>query len=840
MKTLRHLLWILGSYWVLTPVASYGQLAYWVLPPDPVQAGVSFEIELVFEECIPQAAPQPPKVAGLSLRKLHVRSSSQFARSHQFPKTRFLFSALARDPGTYQIPPFEVPTDQGPVLVPKLAVWVAPPEANLSSFPSDTEPVRSVLIVPTTSVWVGEPFPIEYELVGKQGTIFEPAGPPEWSPEDLVIEGWKKAGVLYWQEEGKRAFRYQTNALATQPGKLQLPSVFQEVRVEIEARAGSGYFAPPSYQSLSTSSNTLTLEVKPLPPAPKGFSRAVGQFRLVSRIEPSEVRVGEPVSWTLEVAGVGNWPERWGLPPRTVPAGMRVVEPRPRRQLAGSSLFQGSLLEEVVLIPSQPGNYQLAPVVFTYFDPVQGSFQTLRTEPIFLRVLPSPMTQAGPNGIFFGPWKGTQSQGPIVGIATPPNLLRPELEGESLGWAPFPFVWTLLPGALVAGTLCVAWIFFACREARKTDPLWARHWEARSLEKLLEEPQILLENEKRQWVRQWTRKVAFLLGLSKAEPSFQDWKEALERHGIRGQAQETWLQLLSETERFLYSQEGTLPPDWPVRAREALQKAPWSQRPSVLLLGSRLRLRYFFPLLWLFVGMPWEAVWPEPLWELRQGNFSSAIQGWTSALSERPTDWKLRNNLGLALSQVGRWPEAMAHFASAVLLAPRKDEPRWNLKLALQKVGVADPRIVQLSQPWRFPFIASFAEWELLWTGAFTLLSLSFFPWMLGRYRLCPWTPCKRLASLGAGTALALGLVSLSALVAYGPLGDPNVALFVKDTRLRTLPTDAVEETRLVVAGNLGIGQKEFLGWQQVRLINREVGWTRKDALVFLYTFPRP
>jgi tetratricopeptide (TPR) repeat protein len=832
--------------WLLVLALDYGlllswafpQTAYWVAPPEEIRAGTPFSLELVFEECTPQAFPRPPRVKSLALKRVRVETRSRYARSRQFPRTRFVFRVLAQEVGPYEIPSFEVPTDQGRVTVPKFTFWATSGTVESPKPSGDLEPVDSVLTVPTRSVWVGQPFPVEYELLGKPGVVFEPAGPPEWSPEDLVTEGWRKAGVLYWEEEGRRGFRYQTSVLATKPGKIELPSVFQEVRVHLEGKSG-GYFFSPSFHSLSVNSNTLAIEVKPLPPAPQKFSRAVGQFRLTSRLEPSEVRVGEPVTWTVEVAGVGNWPQRWGLPPREVPAEMRVVEPRPHRQRPGNSLFQGSLTEEVILIPSQPGTYRLSGVEFTYFDPVEGSFQTLRSGPASLRVLPTPPLREGPTGIFFGPWKGPPAASPIFSTETPAVLLRTEEEGACLAWAPFPLSWTFLPAALSLVTFVAFWFFLALRKAQAEDPTWIHYRETQKLYALLaglQPKDHSYDKETRRLVAYWRKQVARYWGLAEAEPTATRWEEVLERRGASPETKKLWLTLHAEAEAFLYSKEASLPADWPLRARQALEALPLRKPP----LHRYFSLRYFFPIFFLLLWCGARVGVPEPVEELRKGHFSTAIAEWTRLLSERPTDWKLRNNLGLALAQVGRWPEALAHFASAVLLWPHDSDLRWNLNLSLQKVGTVDGRVVRLSHRWEFPFIASFAEWEILWCLGLLFVSLSLFPWLFSRYRVCSPLLGAKLARGLALSGAFLGAASLTALIAYGPLGHPRAALFVKDTNLRTLPTEAEQESRLVVAGNLAIAEKEFLGWERVRLANQEVGWTRRETLVFLYAPPPP
>jgi hypothetical protein len=140
---------------------------------------------------------------------------------------------------------------------------------------------------------------------------------------------------------------------------------------------GFGIISQPRMEQVSVTSDQPAIEVRPLPTAPAGFGGAVGQFKLASKIVPEKAAVGEPVTWTLELSGTGNWPEINGLPSREVSSDFQVVQPKAKRTPAEGKLFDVTLAEDVVLVPTQPGNYALGPVNFTYFDPKSGTYKTV-------------------------------------------------------------------------------------------------------------------------------------------------------------------------------------------------------------------------------------------------------------------------------------------------------------------------------------------------------------------------------------------------------------------------------------------------------------------------------
>ena len=71
----------------------------------------------------------------------------------------------------------------------------------------------------------------------------------------------------------------------------------------------------------------------------------------------------------------------------------------------------------------------------------------------------------------------------------------------------------------------------------------------------------------------------------------------------------------------------------------------------------------------------------------RNAVYRSAIALWTDAVAKRPGNAGARNNLGNALSDQGRLPEAIAQYEEALRLVPGYDDPHYNLGNALAKSG---------------------------------------------------------------------------------------------------------------------------------------------------------
>jgi tetratricopeptide (TPR) repeat protein len=67
--------------------------------------------------------------------------------------------------------------------------------------------------------------------------------------------------------------------------------------------------------------------------------------------------------------------------------------------------------------------------------------------------------------------------------------------------------------------------------------------------------------------------------------------------------------------------------------------------------------------------------------------YQSVLALWTDAVAKTPGNAGARNNLGNALAEQGRFPEAILQYREALRLVPDFDDPHYNLGNALAKTG---------------------------------------------------------------------------------------------------------------------------------------------------------
>jgi len=835
------------------PSALRAQSIHWEPSGGTLAVGQVSELTLVCQDCEPKDTPAPPRVPGLTLE---VRGRSQSISMVNFSVSKsllFTFAARLDRQQSVEIPAFDVETDKGRIRVP--AARFEPGTATVGQSNVNLEAVaNSRFTLPGPTVWVGEVFPLTYTLSAAR-RYYQSLGSaaPDWTPAPLAIEDWSKPESLEKSVNGEPTLSiiYHTRAYATTPGPVKLQPATQLLNLAT-GYSGFGLFQSPVLQQYSITSDRPELTVRALPqPAPAAFHGAVGQFKLESKVVPDRANVGEPITWTLVLSGTGNWPDIPGLPPRDVSKDFQVVQPQAKRTVAEGKLFDVTLSEDVVLMPTRTGRYALGPVAFTYFDPKSGTYKTLTTEKVTITVTD---TSAPPAANEKPAPSAEAPTSPLSALRSPPSpppgppaaLPGDPLPGATSALTPCSLR-SLLALCLLSAVGCplAFWLFLALQRAWATDPAKPRREARRRLRATIEAlsaqtPDSPSSPRIRELLLAWQRDTAVLWEIAHAAPSplallGQTRNSKLE---TRNSAQaEAWVTLWREADRALYSARGALPADWSARAELALEAKPVkSFSPAALFLPRNL-LPFLCAAMLLGLALP--ALRADPLADYRQGDFAAAEKAWLAAVAKNPTDWRARHNLGLALIQQERPAEAAAQWTAAFVQYPNDPLILRDFALGCDKAGYTPAVLAVFAQSGPVQDLARLAsppEWQLVLVAAGLLVAVAFGLWLLVGYgRRARWLKPTAWSLL----VLALLLITAAAvsLHAYGPAADARAALAWRHSALRSIPTevDTTQKTTPLAAGALAVVDKSFLGWVRLSFDNGQTGWVRQEDVVMLW-----
>jgi hypothetical protein len=816
--------------------AAHAQSVRW----ERGDSGVAMSAQLVFENCAPDGEPQLPSLPGVTFQRMGETTSTNIVNFQVTRSVILPYVIRARQNTPVQIPAFSVKTNTGPVRVD--AYTIGAPATPIDSI------AASKLMPERNSVWAGEVFGLTYELTASRRNNPQISPAFEWNAAPLVAEDWSKPEVtesLGSSNERRANVTFRTRAIAKAPAKVKLEAANHLLSIQTGS-VGSFFGPQPRMEQVSVVSDQPTIEVKTLPTPPRGFSGAVGQFKLVSKIVPEKAAVGEPVTWTLELTGMGNWPDIAGLPSREVSNDFQVVQPKAKRTPVEGKLFDATLIEDVVLVPTKTGTYTLGPINFAYFDPKAGAYKTISAPRTTVTIvaptasqfkttpgeraeegpsaepadkkLPPPTVARAPSGIPRDPLPGVDE----VRVPLSPRALAVRLVSPIVG-------------------LLLLWTWLAVQRAQQTDPERPRREARQRIARVLSQLQTAAEADRPPLLIAWQRDTALLWQISHAAPPATALPD------------QAWITLWNEADRALYGAQPALPADWIARAHGAVvaKRVP-GFRPLRLFLPQNL-VPFAAALALLLLVTPLvlhaaeETQNPKPKTQnpgnadtadaaYRKGDFAAAEKRWRDRIATVPTDWIARHNLSLALAQQERASEAAAQAIAAFVQHPAHPSVRWHFALAAEKSGaipaplngfLAGGPLHSLAR------LASPAQWQLAliaatWVGAAAVACL-----LLNVYG-----QRRRGVTLSATIVLVVCFaLAGSALVggfSYGIAAKAEAAVVARAGTLRSIPTEAdtTQKTSPLAAGALARVDKTFLGWAQLAFENGQTGWVRKEEIV--------
>jgi tetratricopeptide (TPR) repeat protein len=838
---------VLISFLAFTVLTARGQAVRWDPPGGQLGFNQVAQVTLTFENCEPDGDPRLPKVDGLVVGQPSQSTETSMVNFHVTTRFSLTFPVRPTKRANVVIPEFAVQTDKGSLRVPAATFTVGDATVgNAGTGPALDAVAAARLMVPKTTFYTGEVFTVTYNMNVVRRYFHSLATNVDWPATPLVAEDWSKPDPSETLVQGERQVvsLQTTRAYAKQAGAITLKPATQMVNLMV-GTTGFGLFSQATVEQRALQTNALNLTIKPLPAGPADFSGAVGEFTFTSKVIPTTAAIGEPVTWTIELTGTGNWPDISGLPQREVSNEFQVVQPKSRRTMKDGALFEGTLSEDVVLVPGQAGTYQIRPVRFTYFDTKAGGYKTIASEPVTVTiasgaaVVPAKAGTGAP--VQFSLNSAPAQSGPVLPAANPPvppeNLPRDPIKEPHHGIVPWP-TRTLAGISLLASVLCVltVWLVLATMRSRQNDPQRLRRAAKAKLITALAELRTSTQpigiNSQ---LRQWQQYAAALWEVPHAAPGTPLLHACVTAREQPAAA--AWAALWSEADRTLHSRDNTLPKDWLNRAESAVQAVRVPGWPITSLLLARNLLPFIFAL--ALVLLPAAARADQAGDAYKQGDFATAEATWRKSLADAPADWTTRHNLGLALGQQDRWAEATAHWTSAFLLNARSEMTRWDLALGLQRSGLAPGELVDLVRGAGRSQLARLAtpgEWQLLLLTAALLLAAALILLLLQGYKgIGSWgRPVALTTSL---LAVLLAAAATLSLHSYGPLADPSAALVWKPTVLRSIPTEAdtTQKVSPLSAGSIAVVEKTFLGWSKLNFTGGQTGWVRSEDLIKLY-----
>jgi hypothetical protein len=296
--------------------------------------------------------------------------------------------------------------------------------------PTEPENLFVTLAVDKEEVFLGEQVNCYFRLYGRAVQLVgqprrEGPGTEGFLRHDLPSRSFRATqnGLIYEVGEIPMVlFPLETGELTISPVHLT-----GEIRVPLPRTRSPGvvrdfddlFFDRYTVKPCRLVTDPVTILVKPLPDEgkPASFSGNVGGYSLEVNAKPSQLKVGEPISVTMKIAGKGNL-EAVNAPVISDIEDFKTYEPEITTNVVEKEpVFKGERIFEAILVPQRPGRQVIQNVAFSFFDPEKEDYVTLAKGPFEFNVLPAPV----------------EPMRRVVAVETGPGKTEIRVVGEDIG-----------------------------------------------------------------------------------------------------------------------------------------------------------------------------------------------------------------------------------------------------------------------------------------------------------------------------------------------------------------------------------------------------------------------
>ena len=276
------------------------------------------------------------------------------------------------------------------------------PPQSAPSAPADNPEIFMRVIPSKREVYVGEQFVSGLKVYTRVNTR------PASASKDIPYEGFYKKSLDPDANAQRQVIGGQQYISQVIQRHILIPQKTGEVVIEpyesewmipqrVQRRSSRSifddFFDDPFFSGVQEVPSKLAtlpvnIRVKPLPGgAPEGFTGGVGKFSMTAGLSAGEIAVNEALSLTVTISGTGNLP-LLDVPEVKLPRDHDLydVTRKVNTGTAGNRI-NGSVTFEFPIVARHAGNFRIAPVVFSWFDPESEQYRTTSTNEFTFTVL---------------------------------------------------------------------------------------------------------------------------------------------------------------------------------------------------------------------------------------------------------------------------------------------------------------------------------------------------------------------------------------------------------------------------------------------------------------------
>ncbi len=353
-----------------------------------------------------QDAPPPnlPGVQGVQISQAGTERSFSMGSGGNNSTITYRYQIFPTQPGTFNLGPFTYSTGGQSIEVPAIAVEVVPPGASAGGGGAEQTALSDILfariLVDPPQAYNQQVFSVILSIYSRGINLAREVSLANMPTVGLSLSNFQELQstreVVNNNVYDVRRFKGTVQALTA--GKFTLePVVRANVLVPRERQRSrdpfDSMFDHPFFgggmqaQPVDLKTEPVEVVVMPLPSngQPPGYAGAVGRFAFNLQAKPLELKAGEPITVSMEVAGEGNI-ENASAPSYVENDLFKVYETRLLNKEINDARGAGRKLFEQVIIPKSEQCKELPALMFSFFNPEKGQYETIQRGPFPLQV----------------------------------------------------------------------------------------------------------------------------------------------------------------------------------------------------------------------------------------------------------------------------------------------------------------------------------------------------------------------------------------------------------------------------------------------------------------------
>lgn len=395
------------------------------LDRNAITLGDSATLSLTFEGSQPRNVPTP-NVPGLQITQTGNSQNLSIVNGAMSSTVTVSFSVTSQRPGEYTIPALTAELGGQQLSTEPLKLTVSKANApSAEAVNSGNEVAFLKLGFPKQKAYVGESAVMHLDLylrddVQNFGNFQLTSSMTEGFSAGKLVELPNQRHRVQVGNHAYTIIPYAMPVNAVKTGTFTLGSFTANVVVVLPG----GFFGEQRQVPLATES--ANVEVVPLPEnnKPANFAGAIGNFTMTATAGPTTVTVGDPITVRVKISGQGSL-DSVMLPAQEAWQNFKTYPPTSKVEANDQFGLQGTKTFEQIISPLNTDVHELPALHFTFFNPTDGQYHSLKSVALPLTVqaagaTPMPALAANKN-----PAPENQTPQDILPIKEKPGVLTP-------------------------------------------------------------------------------------------------------------------------------------------------------------------------------------------------------------------------------------------------------------------------------------------------------------------------------------------------------------------------------------------------------------------------------